>query len=256
LKINFLVKLFQRKLNFKAFPFDFLDVDIHNHILPGLDDGAKDHSSSISLLVELKKLGFSKVISSPKTITQKYPNTPKSILRRYSTLINSIDTTSRILPDLASPTSLYALDIDFSHIRQSGDLLATEDGYVLVYFVDSVALSTMEAEIFELIYAGYKPIIIHPERFLPYQNNIAYYESLVISGCLLGLNLLSFQGVYGKSVQKMAFKLLENNLYSFASSGVMEHSNISDLIALSNNSRLMKKLKKYPFLNSSLSLRY
>lgn len=254
--MSFLVNLFRRKVASNASPFDFLDVDIHNHILPGLDDGAKDQASSISLLVELKKLGFSNVILSPKTVTQKYPNNSKSILRVYSSLINSIDTSNRILPNLETPSSLYALDIDFPHIRQSGDLLATKDGYVLVYFVDSIASSSMEAEIFELIYAGYKPIIIHPERFLPYQNNIAYYESLVISGCLLGLNLLSFQGVYGKSVQKMAFKLLENNLYSFASSGVMEHSNISDLIALSNNSRLMKKLKKYPFLNSSLSLRY
>jgi protein-tyrosine phosphatase len=254
--LSFLVNLFQRKVASNASPFDFLDVDIHNHILPGLDDGSQDATASVSLLVELKKLGFNSVISSPKTINQRFPNTPKSILRSYSSFISTIDLSNRLLPDYKIPVSLYSLDSDFSFIRKSRELLATADNYVLVQYVDSVALSFMEAEIFELIYAGYKPIIIHPERFLPYQNNITYYESLVISGCLLGLNLLSFQGVYGKSVQKMAFKLLENNLYSFASSGVMEHSNISDLIALSNNSRLMKKLKKYPFLNSSLSLRY
>ncbi len=252
MKINFLVKLFQRKLNFKAFPFDFLDVDIHNHILPGLDDGAKDHSSSISLLVELKKLGFSKVISSPKTITQKYPNTPKSILRRYSTLINSIDTTSRILPDLASPTSLYALDIDFSHIRQSGDLLATEDGYVLVYFVDSVALSTMEAEIFELIYAGYKPVLIHPEKYISLHANIPYFESLVSRGCHLSLSLLSLQEVHGKAVQKMALKLLENQLYSFVGTGIKNQSHVKVLHNLASKYRMMKKLREYSFLNTQL----
>jgi protein-tyrosine phosphatase len=250
--LNFLISLFKRKLNSKAFPFDFLDVDFHNHILPGLDDGAKDHSSSISLLVELKKLGFSKVISSPKTVTQKYPNTPKSILRRYSTLINSIDSSSRILPDLASPTSLYALDIDFPHIRQSGDLLTTEDGYVLVYFVDSVALSTMEAEIFELIYAGYKPVLIHPEKYISLHGNALYFESLVSRGCYLSLSLLSLQEVHGKAVQKMAFKLLENQLYSFVGTGIKNQSHVKVLQNLASDRRIMKKLMEYPFENAKL----
>jgi protein-tyrosine phosphatase len=250
--LNFLISLFKRKLNSKAFPFDFLDLDFHNHILPGLDDGAKDHSSSISLLVELKKLGFSKVISSPKTVTQKYPNTPKSILRRYSTLINSIDSSSRILPDLASPTSLYALDIDFPHIRQSGDLLTTEDGYVLVYFVDSVALSTMEAEIFELIYAGYKPVLIHPEKYISLHGNALYFESLVSRGCYLSLSLLSLQEVHGKAVQKMAFKLLENQLYSFVGTGIKNQSHVKVLQNLASDRRIMKKLMEYPFENAKL----
>ena len=229
-----------------------MDLDIHNHILPGLDDGAKDHSSFISLLIELKKLGFSKVISSPKTVTQKYPNTPNSILRRYSTLISSIDTTSCMLPDIASPTSLYALDIDFPHIRQRGDLLATEDGYVLVYFVDSSALSFMEAEIFELIYAGYKPILVHPERYISLHGNAPYFEALVSRGCYLSLSLLSLQEVHGKAVQKMAFRLLENQLYSFVGTGIKNQNHVKVLQKLASDRRIMKKLIEYPFLNAQL----
>jgi protein-tyrosine phosphatase len=227
-------------------------VDIHNHILPGLDDGAKDHASSISLLVELKKLGFSNVISSPKTVTQKYPNTPKSILRSYSTLINSIDTASRILPVLASTTSLYALDVDFPHIRQNGDLLVTESGYVLVYFVDSVGLSVMEAEIFELIHAGYKPVVIHPERYISLHGNAPYFESLVSRGCYLSLSLLSLQATHGKAVQKMALKLLENQLYSFVGTGIKNQNHIKELHNLASKHRMMKKLREYSFLNTQL----
>ena len=252
--MNFLISLFKGKFNSNTFPFDFLDLDIHNHILPGLDDGAKDHSSSISLLVELKKLGFSKVISSPKTVTQKYPNTPKGILRSYSTLINSIDTTSRILPDLESPVSLYALDVDFPHIRLNGNLLTTGDGYVLVYFVDSVTLSAMEAEIFELIYTGYKPVLIHPEKYISLHGNIPYFDSLVSRGCYLSLSLLSLQEAHGKAVQKMAFKLLENQLYSFVGTGIKNQSHVKVLHNLASNNRMMKKLKEYPFLNAQILL--
>ena len=250
--MNFLISLFKRKLNSKAFPFDFLDIDIHNHILPGLDDGAKDHATCISLLAELNKLGFSKVIASPKTITQVYPNTSKTIQRSYLSITNSIDSNNRILPTFLNPTSLYALDGEFSNIRKSRDFLTINGIYVLVYFVESIPLTSKEAEIIELIYDGYTPILIQPERFFSYHDNFSYYESLVKRGCHLGLNLLSLQGVYGKSVQKMAIKLLNNKLYSFASTGIMNHSNIKDLMALSRNSKLMKKLLDYTFLNSTL----
>ncbi|MHA8078939.1 CpsB/CapC family capsule biosynthesis tyrosine phosphatase [Aquirufa antheringensis] len=250
--MSFLVNFFRRKVASKASPFDFLDVDIHNHVLPDLDDGAKDNATAISLLVELKKLGFSKVIASPKTVTQKYPNTPKSILRKYTALTNSIDTSSRILPNFCPPTSLYALDVDFPHIRKSGELLATTDNYVLVHFVDSVALSLMEAEIIELIYAGYKPILIHPERYISLHGNSPYFESLVRRGCHLGLSLLSLQGVYGRAVQKMAWKLMENQLYSFVGTGIKNQTHVKALQILASNHRMMKKLAEYPFLNAQL----
>ncbi len=251
--MSFLVNFFRKKVTSKASPFDFLEVDIHNQILPGLDDGSQDASLSISLLVELKKLGFNSVISSPKTINQRFPNTPKSILRSYSSFISTIDLSNRLLPDYIPPVSLYTLDSDFSFIRKSGELLATTDNYVLVQFVDSVALSFMEAEIVELIYAGYKPILIHPERYISLHGNSPYFESLVSRGCHLGLSLLSLQGVYGNAVQKMAYKLLENHLYAFAGTGIMHSGHIKDLKALADNTRLMNKIIDYPFLNNSLS---
>jgi protein-tyrosine phosphatase len=250
--LSFLVNLFRRKVTSNASPFDFLDVDIHNHILPGLDDGSQDATLSITLLVELKKLGFNSVISSPKTINQRFPNTPKSILRSYSSFISTIDLSNRLLPDYITPVSLYSLDSDFSFIRKSGELLATADNYVLVQFVDSVALSFMEAEIIELIYAGFKPILIHPEQYISLQGNSPYFESLVSRGCQLSLSLLSLQGVYGHAVQKMAYKLLENHLYAFASTGIMNSAHIKELNSLASNARQMRRLKEYPFLNNSL----
>lgn len=250
--MKFLVNFFRRKGTSKASPFDFLDLDFHNHVLPNLDDGAKDNASSISLLVELKKLGFSKVIASPRTVTQKYPNTPKSILRKYTALTNSIDTASRILPNFCPPTSLYALDVDFPHIRKSGELLATANNYVLVHFVDSVALSLMEAEIIELIYEGYKPILIHPERYISLHGNIAYFEALVSRGCYLSLSLLSLYETYGNAVKKMALKLLENQLYSFVGTGIKNQTHVRILQNLASNHRLIKKLMDYPFLNAQL----
>ena len=254
--MNLFFSFFNRKLKTKALPFDFLDLDIHNHILPGLDDGPQDAKISISLLVELKKLGFSKVISSPRTINQQFPNTSKSILRRYSAFISTIDLTSRLLPTYCPPVSIYDLDNEFSINRESDNLLTTLDNYILVHFSVNVSLRVMEAEIIELIYAGYKPILIEPERYTSLHGNVTYYETLVNRGCYLGLNLLCLQGHYGKAVQKMVFKLLENQLYAFAGTGIVDKRHIVVLTNLAKDSRLLNKIVNYPFLNSLLSEKY
>ena len=250
--MRFLFRFFQKNKESKSLPFSFLELDFYNHILPGLDDGSNDVTLSISLLVELKKLGFNSVISSPKTINQRFSNTPKSILRSYSLFISTIDLSNRLLPEYIPPISIYALDSDFSHIRKSGELLTTADNYVLVQFVDSAALSFMEAEIIELIYTGYKPILVHPERYISLNGNVPYFEALVHRGCFLGLSLLSLQGVYGKSVQKMTYKLLDNHLYSFVGTGIKNQTHVKVLKNLASNHRMMKKLMEYPFLNTKI----
>lgn len=250
--IRFFVNFFQSRISPQILPFSFLKLDFHNHILPGLDDGIQDSDESVFLLTEFNKLGFTSVISSPKTEAVKYPNTPKAILRRYTAFSNAVDDSSRALPLLHPPVSLYALDAGFSYYRKSGDLLISSDGYVLVNFVDSVALSFMEAEIIELIYAGYKPVLVQPERYITLHGNISYFEALVSRGCSLGLSLLSIQGSHGKAIQKMAFKLLENELYSFACTGLSHASQLKYLKSLAKNARIMKKMQEYPFLNSSL----
>ena len=150
------------------------------------------------------------MIASPKTITQKYPNTPNSILRKNIILTNAIDKASRILPNFCPLTSLYALNLDFPHIRKSRDLLAIEEGFVLVNYTDLVTIPWMESEIIELIYSGYKPILIHPERYTSLHGDMSFFKALVSRGCFL--SLLSLQEVHGRACQKIELKLLENHL--------------------------------------------
>ena len=66
-------------------------VDIHSHILPGIDDGAKTIEESEILLNELKKIGFSKIYGTPHTYPGLYENTNESIKKSFNKLKNFID---------------------------------------------------------------------------------------------------------------------------------------------------------------------
>ena len=64
-------------------------IDIHSHILPGIDDGAKNIEESLILISEMKKLGFSKIFGTPHTYPGLYNNTNQTIFESYSKITNS-----------------------------------------------------------------------------------------------------------------------------------------------------------------------
>jgi len=61
-------------------------VDMHNHILPGIDDGASDIDTSIGLIKEYKALGYTQIIATPHTMSDYYPNTASTILEALDKL--------------------------------------------------------------------------------------------------------------------------------------------------------------------------
>ena len=63
-------------------------VDIHSHILPGIDDGAKNVEESLKLISEMKKLGFAKIITTPHTYPGLYDNTNDTILKSFNSIKN------------------------------------------------------------------------------------------------------------------------------------------------------------------------
>jgi tyrosine-protein phosphatase YwqE len=77
-----MLKWFFKKKEVVLAPIDFsiLKTDIHSHFIPGIDDGSTDMETTINLLQEMKKLGFSKVITSPHVMSDFYKNSSEKIL--------------------------------------------------------------------------------------------------------------------------------------------------------------------------------
>lgn len=191
-------------------------VDIHSHILPGIDDGAKTIEDSKFLLENMIEFGFSKIITSPHTIENIWNNTPETISKALAyTKENLVDLTEKVNLKTASE---YILDDYFLSLIKEEKVLTIKDNFVLVemsYINPPIHLFDI---VFEMQLAGYIPVLAHPERYMFYHNNFSQYKKLKKAGCYFQMNLLSSTGYYGKEVAKTSDELLKKNMINFVGS--------------------------------------
>tara|TARA_Y100001954_G_C15631950_1_gene513158 strand:+ start:171 stop:902 length:732 start_codon:yes stop_codon:yes gene_type:complete len=190
-------------------------VDIHSHILPGIDDGPNNIEESIELISEMKKLGFSKIIGTPHTYPGLYENTNLSIENSYESI--NIKKIKGIKIDYASE---YMADISIIEKLKKNTILTLKDDYVLIETGFISYPNSFEEIIFQIRSYGYKPILAHPERYryLNSKRNLIYKLKKI--GCRLQINLFSLTDYYGKDVRIMCEKLLKEDLIDFVGSDI------------------------------------
>jgi protein-tyrosine phosphatase len=222
--------LFKKKSKEYFIDFDEIGVDIHSHLIPGVDDGAKDLESSIELIKGLVDLGFKKIITTPHIYWEYYPNTSDRLLAGLDTLRQGLsDAGVEIEIDCAAE---YFMDEKFEELLQNKELLTFGDNYVLVemsFFSEAIEL---ENYLFQMQIKEYKPILAHPERYIYYLKNYDRLKELKSRGFKLQLNLLSLTGHYGKEVKELAVKLLNDNLYDFVGTDTHNMGHLNKLKTL------------------------
>jgi tyrosine-protein phosphatase YwqE len=193
--------------------YGFLEVDMHSHLLPGIDDGAKDMEDSLSLIRALVGMGYKKLITTPHVMADLYPNTPEVIRERLSAVRAAVqDAGIAVELDAAAE---YMMDEGFEAILESGELLALPGKRVLVEMGFIAAPPKLDQYLFRLQTKGYRPVLAHPERYLFFREDFGRYRELKERGCALQLNLLSLTGYYGKPVRENAVALLKAGLIDF-----------------------------------------
>lgn len=220
--------------------FPWLKKDIHNHLLPALDDGSPDIETSLDLLRELHEAGIREFICTPHIIGDMYRNTPETIYGALERLQKAVAETA--LDVKLSAAAEYMLDDYFMQLISSGEKLLTLDGQLLLTELPfTIQPSNIEEMAFAINTHHYHPILAHPERYgYWFGKNNAYHRAKEL-GFSLQLNLLSLTGYYGPKVLKAAKYLLRNNLIDFIGTDL---HHINHLYALTNR-RSMKTFQKY-----------
>tara|TARA_B100002052_G_C15831109_1_gene575398 strand:+ start:181 stop:915 length:735 start_codon:yes stop_codon:yes gene_type:complete len=196
-------------------------VDIHSHILPSIDDGAKNINESIKLIDAMKKLGFSKLIATPHIYPGLYDNNVNTIKNSYDDITSVIK--SKIEIDYGAE---YFLDASIIEDDKINNLITIKDKFILIEF-NFISLYPGVFEIlFELQTIGYNIIIAHPERYLYLSKDNKKLNKLKQIGCQFQINLLSITGYYGKEVLDFSKKLIKNNMINFCGSDIHNLSHI------------------------------
>lgn len=219
-------------------------IDIHSHLLPGIDDGAKTIEHTIALISQLSEMGTQQFITTPHVIHSVWENTKESIEISYSDTISLLENSSQKV--MLKAAAEYMMDsFFFDSLKKGVPLLTLKDNYVLVEMSYINAPLQLYDYLFELQLAGYKPILAHPERYLFYHNNLDEFYRLKTAGCLFQLNLLSTVGYYGNEVVKVAQHLMDRKMYDFVGSDVHHQNHINafgNKIVLKNYENLITSI--------------
>ena len=216
-------------------------VDIHSHLLPGIDDGAKDMDTSIALLLKMASFGIKNFITTPHVLGSVYPNSSEVIRQQLAAVKKELE--KREIKGISIQAAAeYMLDEEFSALLDQKDILVLKDNYILVemsYFSAPINLYEL---LFKIQLKGYKPVLAHPERYNFYHTDFKSYYKLKQAGCLFQLNLLSLTDQYGKGVQKTSEKLLKENLYDFVGTDT-HHQNHLELLTKIGTKKTLEKIK-------------
>ena len=193
-------------------------IDIHNHLLPGVDDGSRTIEESIKLIKNLKKIGVSDIVLSSHYIKgTKYEFNVlvrNNILKELKEALND----SEINLYLGNEVYLSDEIIDLYKNHEISTINGSK--YILVELPLSGYSRSFSRTLCELENYGFIPIIAHPERYRFIQKDKKRITELLEFNSLLQINVDSLIGKYGSKAKKVAKWLLKNNLVQFVGTDI------------------------------------
>jgi protein-tyrosine phosphatase len=187
-------------------------IDIHSHILPGIDDGSKSMTMSLEILSGLEEQGITDVICTPHYINETNQVSPSWKNQELLNRLKQKAEEKGLKIKLYLGNEIY-IDRDISKLIRSKKIapLATSK-YILVELPISGVFQQYEDILLNLKQKGWKVILAHPERYHSFQKDYKKVEEMNRIGILLQCNLGSFIGQFGKAAKKTAQKMAKDKL--------------------------------------------
>lgn len=186
-------------------------VDLHCHILPGVDDGAKDLPMALGMARDAVAQGISHILLTPHHMDGKYTNHKVDVLRKTTAFQEALDAAK--IPLTVFPGQEVHLTGELLTALDDDDILFMDEGgkYLLLELPHSGIPEYTEDMIFELQARGITPVIAHPERNHGFQKEPDRLYDFIQSGCLTQLTSSSYLGVFGKNVETLTERIITSN---------------------------------------------
>lgn len=193
-------------------------IDIHSHILPGVDDGAQSLTDSIVLGKKAVSEGIDTIIATPHHQNGKYDNFRVDILHRtdeLNKLFKEENINLKVLP--GQETRIYG---EMVEDLRKGELLPLNQvsHYLFVEFPSSSIPGYAERLFYDLQNEGIVPVIVHPERNAEIMERPDKLYTLVKNGAVTQITAASLTGYFGKNIEKLSRQMIEANLTHFIAS--------------------------------------
>ena len=213
-------------------------IDIHSHIIPNVDDGARSVEETFNILKEAQEAGFTDVILTSHFLLNYYETNAQElifwkeklqeVLKKQGTKIN-----------LHSGMEIYITNQMEELLENKKILTLANSRYMLIELPLATNVKYFDYVVYYLEAKGIKPIIAHPERYKCVQKDPDIVEEYIEKGCLIQCNYGSIVNLYGREAEKTIKTILKKNQVHFLGSDV-HRENGTYLIILD----AIKKIRK------------
>lgn len=214
-------------------------IDIHSHIIPNVDDGARTVSETFALINEAKNAGFSDIILTPHYMLNAYePNAEELIL--WKEKLKEALKKENIAINLHVGMEVYIAEDVINLIKQNKILTLAGSKYLLMELPLNTTVQYFDSVVFQLLQNDIIPIIAHPERYKCVQEQPSLVKKFIEKECMIQSNYGSILGIYGKTAKKTIKYLLKNNLIDFL--GTDTHKTNTIYLQIEKSIKKIKKI--------------
>ncbi|MBH0076882.1 capsule biosynthesis protein CapC [Pseudoalteromonas sp. SWYJ118] len=195
-------------------------IDIHSHILPGIDDGAKDLSDSLALLNIAQNDGITHMVATPHIHIGRFNNSVSQLYSELANLkaqalVNNIGIKLAVAAEVRLDVELMSLVLG-NKLPFIGTLNSVN--YLLLELPHSHVPQGYDKFINWLAKQNIKVIIPHPERNRDIQVNPFYIDRLKQLGCDFQLTASSIEGAWGETAKNISIDMLKKGLVTYVAS--------------------------------------
>ena len=186
-------------------------IDVHSHIVFGVDDGSKTIDQSIEIIKEAYRAGFSKIIATPHYLEDYYEKNKAEIAEKISEIRQRLNEENCPVQILQG-NEIYVTENINELIDDKKASTMADSQYVLFELPLNAEVMNLNQIIYQILEEDRIPILAHPERYTFVQKNPKILQSLIEDGVLIQCNYGSIIGQYGSTAKKTLKKLLKYNM--------------------------------------------
>lgn len=189
-------------------------IDIHCHILPGIDDGARNEEQSLEMLKMAAEDGISDIIATPHFHYRRGHATPGQIREAAKKMQQMIDDAG-IKINIYTGNELYYTHELLETVKAGEALTLADSDYVLLEFSPDTERRKIQNAVYQFLSEGYYPIIAHMERYLAFQKHGDFTENISQMGAYYQINVGSMLGNAGWNTKRFAKTMLNGGMVQF-----------------------------------------
>ncbi|MEG0873097.1 MAG: CpsB/CapC family capsule biosynthesis tyrosine phosphatase [Clostridia bacterium] len=227
-------------------------IDMHCHILPGIDDGPVSIRTSFNMAKKAYECGYTAIFATPHYIDKEI-ETSRVQIENLASELNDLLKQSKLGIKIYTGNEVYLSAEVLECIYNKNLCTLGNSRYVLIELPMQGKIIQLNSIISEIISKGFIPIIAHPERYDFVTKNYKELLPLIDMGAILQINIGSIVGLYGTSPKKNVISLLKNNLVHLVGTDAHDSKRVYDIYrsAIKKIERILtdKKIEEIFFKN-------